>query len=241
MSVYDERVEMLYSIMIVEDDQKIAGILEKHMKKYQYHAECTTDFYHVREHFVRFNPDLVLLDVNLPQYDGFYWCRQIRTLSNVPIIFISARTEKMDQVMAIENGGDDYITKPFSLDIVMAKIKSSLRRAYGDYAMQAEDKHLTELSGLILNHRKNTVTWQNRQEVLTHKEFQLLEKLVEMNGSIVSRDELLEILWDDISFVDDNTLTVNVTRVRKKLESLGIYQAIVTVRGQGYRFDITWR
>lgn len=230
----------MYKIMIVEDDDKIASILRGYIEKYGYQAVRVQDFGDVKGAFVAERPDLVMLDINLPQFDGFYWCRQIRTVSNVPIIFLSARVGEMNQVMAIENGGDDYITKPFNLDVVMAKIKSALRRAYGEYAGQTGGDDLKNVSGLILDSTKNTVEWNDETVFLSHKEFQLLLRLVEKKKQIVTREELLEVLWDDVSFVDDNTLTVNVTRVRKKLEGLGIKNAIETVRGQGYRLNVTW-
>lgn len=230
----------MYRIMIVEDDEKIADILKQYMEKYQYEVIRAKDYGEIKEEFLQGKPDLVLLDINLPQYDGFYWCRQIRTVSNVPIIYLSARVGEMDQVMAIENGGDDYITKPFSLDVVMAKIKSALRRAYGEYAGQADSEDLTNVSGLAFDSRKNTLEWNAQTVFLSQKEFQLLLRLAEKKEQIVTREELLEVLWDDVSFVDDNTLTVNVTRVRKKLEDLGIKNAIETVRGQGYRLNVTW-
>lgn len=231
---------MMYRIMIVEDDDKIADILHGYIEKYAYDVVRAVDYDRIKGTFLKEKPDLVLLDINLPQYDGFYWCRQIRTVSNVPILFISARVGEMDQVMAIENGGDDYITKPFSLEVVMAKIKSALRRAYGEYAGQMGGDDLTTVSGLVLDSTKNAVEWNGEIVYLSHKEFQLLLRLAEKKEQIVTREELLEVLWDDVSFVDDNTLTVNVTRVRKKLEELGIKRAIETARGQGYCLKVTW-
>src|SRR5699024_1842260 len=145
----------LYRIMIVEDDDKIANILKQYMEKYQYQVIRVLDYQGIKKEFVEAQPDLVLLDINLPQYDGFYWWRQIRIISNVTIFNISARVGEMDQVMAIENGGDDYITKPFGLEIVMAKIKSALRRSYGEYSSQTSDASLTNIFGMILDARKN--------------------------------------------------------------------------------------
>ncbi|MBP1996659.1 response regulator transcription factor [Paenibacillus eucommiae] len=230
----------MYRIMIVEDDDKIAEILKNYAQRYGYEAFCVQQFTHIKEQFLERQPDLLLLDINLPSYDGFYWCRQIRTVSNVPIIFISARTGEMDQVMAIENGGDDYITKPFYLEVVLAKIKSALRRAYGEYAVPAENRDTLETAGLILDRTRNTLSWNDSQVELTHKECMLYDALARTAGAIVSRENLLEALWDDTQFVDDNTLTVNVTRLRKKLEQLNIYDAVETVRGQGYRLHISW-
>lgn len=166
---YGEKVNM-YKILIVEDDEKIAGILEEHLERYGYQSFRASDLRHIKDEFVNVNPHLVLLDINLPYFDGFYWCRQIRTVSNAPIIFVSARTGEMDQVMAIENGGDDYITKPFHLDIVMAKVKSALRRGYGEYASAAESDCLG-VNGLLLFPSQHVVEWQGQQTELTKNEF----------------------------------------------------------------------
>ncbi|MFB0846218.1 winged helix-turn-helix domain-containing protein [Paenibacillus oleatilyticus] len=230
----------MYRILIVEDDDKIAGILQEYLDKYGYEAVRTTDYKHIKDAFLQHKPELVLLDINLPSYDGFYWCRQIRTVSSVPILFMSARVGEMDQIMAIENGGDDYITKPFHSEVVMAKIKSALRRAYGEYAQVQSGRELTELNGLFVDWTRSTAEWQGRKVDLSRNELLLLDLLLKQAGEVVSRERLLEALWDDIDFVDDNTLTVNVTRVRKKLEELGIMRAIETVRGQGYRLQSSW-
>ena len=186
----------MYKILIVEDDEKIAGILEEHLEKYGYQSFRVTDLRHIKDEFVKVNPHLVLLDINLPYFDGFYWCRQIRTVSNAPIIFVSARTGEMDQVMAIENGGDDYIAKPFHLDIVMAKVKSALRRGYGEYASSAESDCFG-VSGLLLFPSQHTVEWQGQQIELTKNEFYLLECLMKQANQYVTREELLEALWDE--------------------------------------------
>ncbi|WP_088833357.1 response regulator transcription factor [Paenibacillus tyrfis] len=230
----------MYRILIVEDDDKIAGILQEYLEKYGYEAARTTDYKHIKDAFLQHNPELVLLDINLPSYDGFYWCRQIRTVSSVPILFMSARVGEMDQIMAIENGGDDYITKPFHSEVVMAKIKSALRRAYGEYAQVQTGRELTELNGLFVDRTRSSAEWQGRKVDLSRNELLLLDLLLKQAGEVVPRERLLEALWDDIDFVDDNTLTVNVTRVRKKLEELGIMRAIETVRGQGYRLQSSW-
>lgn len=228
----------MYRIMIVEDDEKIASILKEYIAKYGYEAVRAARYRELKQEFVETAPDLVLLDINLPHYDGFYWCRQIRTVSNVPILFLSARVGEMDQVMAIENGGDDYLTKPFHLDVVMAKIKSALRRAYGEYAAPAGGADELEAAGLKLDRTKNTVAYVDARMDVSRNECLLLSALMAKVGRIVSREELLEALWDDVHFVDDNTLTVNVTRVRKKLEELGLPKAIETIRGQGYRLSL---
>lgn len=223
-----------YRILLVEDDSKIASILADELQRHGYTLSLVRDFHRVRDEFVGARPDLVLLDINLPQFDGFYWCRQIRALSNIPIIFISARAADLDQVRALENGGDDYITKPFNLELVLAKVRSALRRTYGEYAL-TRDSEIIQMGDLILNKGRNRLSRNGIELELTPKEFQLLCCLVGHVGEIVSREVLLEALWDDLDFVDDNTLTVNVTRVRRRLAELGLPSAIETKRGQGYR------
>ncbi len=195
-----------------------------------------TNFEQVLQTFHRVKPDLVLLDVNLPMYDGFYWCRQIRSSSNCPILFLSARDGMMDQVLALENGADDYITKPFHYEIVIAKIRSQLRRAYGSYA----GERTIELQGLFLYPERLQITLGDKKIELTRKESQLLEMLMERPMRVVSRDRLLEKLWDDQVFIEENTLNVHIARVRKKLQEIGILEAIETVRGTGYRMKVTW-
>ncbi|MCJ8010064.1 response regulator [Lederbergia wuyishanensis] len=226
-------------IMIVEDDPKIAKLLQGHLEKYGYQATLAEDFDYIIELFMKVNPDLVLLDINLPSYDGYYWCRQIRKISTCPILFISARSGEMDQVMALENGADDFITKPFHYEVVMAKIRSQLRRAYGEYALKVEERTV-EIDGLILYMERMEAKMGEKTVLLTKKEAILLETLMKRSPRLVNRETILEKLWDDQSFVDENTLNVNVTRVRKKLHELGIHEAIETVRGAGYRLVPNW-
>ncbi|MCG8398387.1 response regulator transcription factor [Bacillus atrophaeus] len=229
----------MYSILLVEDDKRIASLLCGHLQKYGYHVQIAEKLNQIKEEFTAMKPDLVLLDINLSYFDGFYWCRQIRTISNVPIIFISARTDELNQVMAIENGGDDYITKPFHLEVVLAKIKSVLRRTYGEYSPSISQKSkVVEIGELYIYPDKYEAEWKNNRMSFSQKEFQLLSIFVKEHKKIVTRDELLEALWDEIDFVDDNTLTVNVNRLRKKLENAGLQEAITTIRGKGYKFEI---
>ncbi|WP_330655555.1 response regulator transcription factor [Alkaliphilus sp. B6464] len=225
--------------MIVEDDKKIASLIQSHVERYGYKAYIVEDYSNIKSEFIKHNPHIVLMDINLPFYDGFYWCRDIRTISKAPIIFISARSSDMDQVMAIENGGDDYITKPFSYDVLIAKIKSALRRVYGEYS-ENNNSEVYEVKGLYLNINQNTLEFNEIKIELSKKEFLLIHSLLKKPNTIISRDELLEILWDDVDFVDDNTLSVNITRVRKRLEELGIRNAIETKRGQGYSITVNW-
>ncbi|HZG17869.1 MAG TPA: response regulator transcription factor, partial [Candidatus Bathyarchaeia archaeon] len=221
------------SIMIVEDDPKITQLLQTQLEKYGYRTTIVTQFDKVLDVFQLNQPELVLMDVNLPKFDGFYWCRQIRMLSNCPILFISARESKMDQVMALENGADDYITKPFDYDVVLAKIRSQLRRAYGMYANQ-EKERTVEVEGLVLYPERMELTRDQQKVELSKKEALLLDLLMSQYPRVVSRERLLEKLWDE-QFVDENTLNVYVTRVRAKLKELSLNGAVETVRGEGYR------
>ncbi|GKU80327.1 response regulator transcription factor [Paenibacillus sp. L3-i20] len=243
----------MYRVFIIEDDMKIASILKSKMEQYGYISETATQFQELMPELLAFDPQLVLLDINLPYFDGYYWCRQIRTRSSLPIIFISARSGEMDQVMAIENGGDDYITKPIQLELLMAKVRSSLRRAYGEYAPMIgnvtteqsnsdgyenrQDSSVLSVHGLTLFMSRNELEWEKRRVELTKNEGLLAECIMRKPGQIVSREQLLEALWDDVQFVDDNTLTVNVTRLRKKLEEIGLPKIIETIRGQGYKLS----
>ncbi|MCT8976397.1 response regulator transcription factor [Clostridium sp. CX1] len=228
----------MYNIMIVEDDKKITELIKRTLERYGYKAYAVEDFSNIKEEFIKSNSDLVLMDINLPFYDGFYWCRDIRTVSNIPIIFISARNSDMDQVMAIENGADDYITKPFSYDLLLAKIKGVIRRVYGSYAENSSEVY--EVRGLFLHINQNIVEFNRKRIELSKKEFQLLYTLIRNVDKIVSRETLLEVLWNDTDFVDDNTLSVNITRLRKRLEDIEIKDAIETKRGQGYRLVVNW-
>ncbi|MBY0122769.1 response regulator transcription factor [Bacillus sp. S/N-304-OC-R1] len=230
----------MYKVFVVEDDRKMAGIICQYFKKYGYDAEHAEDFDAIKEEFCQYRPDIVILDINLPSFDGFYWCRQIRGISNVPIIFLSARSGEMDQVFAIENGGDDYITKPFHMEVLLAKVKGVIRRTYGDYAVSTSH-NLLEIDGLFLYRDRNTIEYNGAKMECSPKEFRLLDCLAKKCDHIVSRDKLLEAIWDEIDLVDDNTLNVNIRRARKRLEEIGIHDAIQTVRGQGYSLRKSWR
>jgi len=230
-----------YRVYVVEDDFKLADLICDYLSKYGYNAYKAQRFDDIKSEFLEVMPHLVLLDINLPYMDGFYWCRQIRTISNVPVIFISARTDDPDQIRAIENGGDDYITKPFNAEVMLAKVKSALRRAYGEYSTEhAIRPDILECCGLFLHRSKCIIEHDGKLATLTPTEARLIELMMAKAETVISREELLETLWDDISFVDDNTLSVNVSRARKKLEDIGISNAISTVRGLGYKFTVTW-
>ncbi|MNO19072.1 Response regulator protein GraR [compost metagenome] len=229
----------MFKIFIIEDDRGLVMLLQDYLHKFGYETQAVHDFEAVRAEFEQFAPHLVLLDVNLPKFDGYYWCRQIRGLSTCPILFISAREGKMDQVMALENGADDYITKPFDYEIALAKIKSHLRRAYGSYAGGGTERSLT-VAGLMLDVERLVLSRGNAKIDLSHTEAKILDELMQKAGTVVTRDRLLEKIWDDQAFVDDNTLNVYVTRVRKKLLALDIADGLQTVRGQGYRLCESW-
>ncbi|AZV55146.1 response regulator transcription factor [Clostridium sp. AWRP] len=230
---------MKYKIYIIEDDISISTLLKGHIDKYGFEVTAAENFEDIMKEFNEYSPDLVLLDVNLPKYDGFYWCKKIRQQSKIPIIFISARDSGMDQVMALDSGGDDYIIKPFYYDVVIAKIKSHIRRAYGDYAPKIEEK-IVEVDGLKFYPERLEVEFKDKRLIITKREGILLEFLMKKYPKVVSRDFLLEQIWDDIEFVEENTLSVNISRIRKRLQSLGIDGAIETIRGAGYRLNKTW-
>ncbi|KHF32570.1 Response regulator protein GraR [Paenibacillus sp. P1XP2] len=229
----------MFKIFIVEDDKGLVGLLKEHLHKFGYDTKCASDFGAVIAEFERFQPHLVLLDVNLPMFDGFYWCRQIRNGSTCPIIFISARDSKMDQVMALENGADDYLTNPFDFEIALAKINSQLRRAYGSYAA-SQQQRTVGVSGLTLDMERLALSFNGDKTDLSPTEAKILDELIARSGQVVSRDRLLDKIWDDQWFVDDNTLNVYVARVRKKLAAVGIHDALQTIRGQGYRLLPNW-
>nr|WP_160045210.1 MULTISPECIES: response regulator transcription factor [Paenibacillus] len=224
------------TILIIEDDRKLAGLLSEYVTKYDFHAVVVEDFSRVIETFESCKPDLVLLDVNLPKFDGFYWCRQIRNLSLCPILFISAREHEMDQVMALENGADDYITKPFHYEVVLAKVRSNLRRASGSYAKSLEERTM-DAGKIRLYPERYVIQFAGRTAELSQKESLLLEALMDRQSRVVSREQLLDLMWSDGQFIDDNTLNVYITRVRKKLKELGAGDMIETVRGAGYRLN----
>lgn len=230
----------MQKIWIVEDDPKLAKLLEQTIEKYGFKAEQATDFMNIIEQFSAYEPHLVLLDINLPSFDGYYWCRQIRQISTCPIIFISARVGEMDQIMALENGGDDFITKPFHPEVVLAKVRSQLRRAYGEYAKQQEERKVS-VSGLTLFVERLELHFQGQIAQLTKNEADIIEMLLERYPRVAGREDLLERLWDDQAFVDENTLNVNLTRVRKRLKEIGIAAAVETVRGVGYRLHVSWQ
>ena len=226
-------------IFIIEDDISISTLLKDYIDRYGFEGVVATNFNDIIEEFEECMPSLILLDINLPKFDGFYWCTKIRQKSNIPIIFISARESGMDQIRALESGGDDYITKPFEYEVVIAKIKSHLRRCYGEYAPKLNER-IVELDRLKFYPERLEVIFNNKNIIITKKEGILLECLMKKYPKVVSRDYLLEKIWDDIEFVEENTLNVNVSRIRKRLNDLGIEDAVNTVRGVGYKLNKNW-
>lgn len=221
----------MFKIMIVEDDNVIKESLSEHIRRWGFEVKDVEDFREVFNEFSAFQPQLVLLDINLPYFDGFYWCSSIREVSKVPIIFISSRESSMDIVMAINMGGDDFIQKPFSMDVLMAKINGLLRRTY---SYSNEQAPLLEFKGVVLNLTDGSVTYKSNKADLTRNELKILHILMKDNGHIISRDRIMRHLWEDESFVDDGTLTVNINRLRKKLADMGLDEFIQTRKRQGY-------
>ena len=204
----------MYRIFIIEDDEIIANLLKKNLCSWGYDVSCAQDFSNIIQEFARLDPQLVLLDLKLPFYNGFHWCEEIRRISQVPIIFISSAADNMNMVMAMSRGADDFIAKPFDMDVLTAKIQAILRRTYSF----GTPGNVLEYKGALLNPPRCTLTWNGHDIALTKNELRILEILLEHAGQTVSRDALMTRLWESDSFVDDNTLTVNITRLRRKLE-----------------------
>lgn len=220
----------MVKILIVEDDMTIAGVLQGELEKWGHEVAVVHDFHLVLEIFKEQAPQLVLMDISLPSYNGYYWCQEIRKISQVPIIFISSRNENMDIVMAIQMGADDFISKPFDLTVAVAKTQALLRRAYD---FKADDNYL-QFHGAVLKPGDSKLHFGERMADLTRTEMQILEQLFLRRGGFVTREELMVKLWEDESFIDDNTLAVNIARLRKKLATIELADFIVTKKGVGY-------
>ncbi|MFL0245561.1 response regulator transcription factor [Candidatus Clostridium stratigraminis] len=220
----------MYKILIVEDDLLIAKTVKNYIKSWGYEAECITDFKDVLTDFVSYNPQLVLLDITLPYFNGYHWCSEIRKVSKVPIIFISSASDNMNIVMAMNMGGDDFIAKPFDLNVLTAKVQALLRRTY-DFTGQTS---LLEHKGAILNTSDSTLNYNGCKIELSKNENKIMQILMENKSKAVSRDTIMTKLWETDSYIDDNTLTVNITRLRKKLQEAGLLDFIKTKKGIGY-------
>ncbi|CZR78280.1 response regulator transcription factor [Clostridioides difficile] len=221
----------MFKIMVVEDDVLLKNIIAKCLTKWGHDVHQIENLENIIEEFKNYNPELVLLDINLPFYDGFHWCNEIRKISKVPIIFISSRNSNMDVIMGVNLGADDYIQKPFSVDVLVAKVNALLRRTYNFV-----DNNSNQIihNGVTLDLSTATINYEDNTIELTKNEIKILHELMKYKGQIVSRNKLMKKLWDNDWFVDDNTLTVNVNRIRSKLNEIGLEDFIETKRGLGY-------
>ena len=220
----------MYRIYIIEDDRGIAEAISEQARMWGLEVKCAENFRNVMAEFADFNPHLVLIDISLPFFDGYHWCGEIRKVSNVPVIFISSASDNMNIIMAMNMGGDDFIAKPFDSNVLMAQIQAMLRRTY-DFSQAVP---VLEHRGALLNTGSNVLVFGDQKIELTKNEYRILLALMENKGKVVSREKLMESLWQTDSFVDENTLTVNVGRLRKKLEEAGLKDFIKTKFGVGY-------
>lgn len=218
-------------ILLIEDNEQLQKYISEYLEAYNFTTHILDDYDAVLETISAYNPKLILLDINLPKFDGFYYLKLMRKHYKVPIIIISARSEESEQIRGIENGADDYITKPFSIGVLLAKINAMLRKE------EEQQESIISIHGICLNENTMSVSYKEVKTELSKNEYRILRLLMKNVGQIVTREQLLEELWDDVSFVDDNTLTVNITRVKKKLMGLGLQNCIETKRGVGYVFD----
>lgn len=220
----------MYRIMIVEDDQSMAEAMRRQIESWGHECLCVSDFRNVVQAFTAYDPHMVLMDIMLPFFNGYHWCSEIRKISNVPVVFLSSASDNMNIVMAMNMGGDDFIPKPVDPQVMMAKIQAVLRRAYD----MAGKIPVLEHKGAVLNLNNTSLTYEGNRIELTRNEFRILQTLLENKGKVVSRDTLMTKLWQMDSYVEENTLTVNVTRLRKKLEAAGLSDFIATKVGSGY-------
>ena len=225
---------MTFKICMIEDDSDLANLIKEHLVRYDFEVLICEDFKNIDKFVEEHSPNLILLDINIPYYDGFYWCGEIRKITKVPIIFMSARTEDYDQVRAIMSGGDDYVTKPFSHELLLAKVNSQLRRSYGEYA---GNETATDCGDCSFNKLRFTLKCGDNQIDLPKNEAILIGILFEGYPNVVSREKILSEIWESDMFVEENTLNVTVSRVRKKLKDLGSNLQVITVRGMGYKVE----
>lgn len=229
----EEEASMTYRIFLVEDDHSIASGLQHQLEQWDFEVQVVQNFRGVLTECTAFDPHLILMDIMLPCYDGYHWCREIRRVSEVPIIFLSSASDNLNLIMAVNMGGDDFIAKPFDWNVLLAKIQALLRRTY-DFGGQAAP---LEHRGAVLNPSDAVLTYQGMRMELTKNEYRILQALLEQKGKVVSRETLMERLWATDSFVDENTLTVNVNRLRKKLDKAGLHDFIRTKVGMGYLIE----
>ncbi|MFC5732636.1 response regulator transcription factor [Cytobacillus gottheilii] len=221
----------MFSILLIEDDTSLYTEIKERLGQWSYTVHGVQDFSNVLAEFSQLKPDLVIIDIQLPKFDGFHWCRVIRAVSNVPIIFLSSRDHPTDMVMSMQLGADDFVQKPFHFEVLIAKIQAILRRVYNYSSSQSEFR---TWCGAAVDFEKNTVSNEHGTIELTKNEIFILKLLIEKKNSIVTRDSLMNSLWDDKRFISDNTLTVNVNRLRKKLDEIDLGKQIETKVGQGY-------
>lgn len=220
-----------YKVLIIEDDLNAAQSISKFLGAWGFECEYLKDFGQVTDQFIKFKPEIVLLDITLPQYNGYHWCEEIRKVSKVPIIFISSISDNLNMILAMNMGGDDLVVKPFDLNYLLAKINSLLRRAYDFQGAM----NIVACGDVILDLDNGKLKYRDVALELSRNDFIILKELMTHSGKCVSRDDLMQALWNDNTFVDDNTLTVNVTRVRNKLNKIGLEDFIVTRKGMGYQ------
>ncbi|WP_195336169.1 response regulator transcription factor [Paraclostridium bifermentans] len=226
-------------VLLIEDDEKLKEYISEYLEVYGYRVTKIDNFDNVMETVKEAKPDLIILDINLPKFDGFYFLKCIRNKYKTPVLILSARSDEGEQIRGMELGADDYITKPFAIGILIAKINALLRRTNEYISIENKTKGLSESnkSELDLVHEGMKLKHKGQIIELTKNEYRILNLLFSNVGKVVTREEILEELWDDMTFVDDNTLTVNMTRVKKKLSELGINNVIITKRGVGYVFN----
>ena len=220
----------MYRIYIIEDDSIIAGKIKEHMTNWGFEARCASDFRNIMGEFAEYDPHMVLLDISLPFFNGYHWCEEIRRVSKVPVLFLSPAADNMIIIMAMSMGGDDFIAKPFDMNVLVAKVQAVLRRTY-DFGGQTQ---VIEHRGALLNMSDASLVSNGEPVELTRNDYKILLTLMENRGSIVSRETLMEKLWETDCFVDENTLTVNIARLRKKLDGAGLAGFITTKKGIGY-------
>lgn len=219
-------------IFIVEDDTNISSLIARHLSSWGYECRTAENFENIISEFIAFDPKLVLLDISLPFFNGYHWCTEIRKLSKLPIIFISSASDNMNMVMAMNMGGDDFVAKPFDLSVLTAKIQAMLRRSY-DFSSGG---NLIECHGVVLNISELSLGYNGSKIELSKNESKIMEILMNNAGKCVTRENLMTMLWENEAFVDDNTLNVNINRIRKRLDAIGLENSVITKKGVGYMF-----
>lgn len=223
----------MYKILMVEDDDVIVKIVSEKLNSLGYQCKAVDDLNNVMAEFIAYEPALVLIDITLPFQNGYYWCSKIRETSQVPIIFLTSKNENMDVITAINMGADDFVSKPFDMEVLLVKIQGLIRRTYEF----VDNTKIIESRGAILNLNDATISYEGNTVELTNNEFKILSKLFMNKGAYVYREEIMMKLWDSDIYIDDNTLTVNITRLRKKLETIGLMDLIKTKKGIGYMIE----